>query len=294
MRVLYLKRWLGVALALSAGFAAHGQVPDDEPAPVRRVPLAESPPANFLIQEFYAWYPCVTPSLAIGMAKGRPELARAIVASDRPARDRYAAYVCLIAGRVPGYRDLIKQGINDRAEEIRHCAIRSLPDAVPAKDLPAEYIRLLKHPSAKMHYYAAEGLARYPSKEALEPLLKLLADESVETRNRAISTLLQWGGQNAKTPLRELAAASRTAGHDASKSISQAALHSCLRRELESLLPPPYYNGVDIVVLLIDLVASQGDASSIDLLETASRDAHDSVRDAALRGIDELKKRGTK
>jgi HEAT repeat protein len=299
-RIRRLKSLLsGIALALATSFGAYAQEADDEPMPGPRRPLAQSPSADLLIREFYAWYPCVSPTFAIGFTKSQPEVARAIVASDRPDRDRYAAYVCLVSAKVPGYKELIKRGISDRSEEIRRSAVHQLPYAIPEEQLAGEYIRLLNDPWKSMRYYAAEGLARYPSKDALEPLLKLLADESVETRHIAVSTLLKWNDNDAKMRLRELAgkddvtvagAALSGLARDKDFVLDLVVLHSYLDHELQRLTGPPY-SGTGIVVHLIDIVAKKGDARSLSILETATHHQHSSVRDAAVRAINELKNR---
>jgi HEAT repeats len=291
---------IGFGLAFRTVSATHGQALDDDVHSIRpRVPLANTYAADLLIKKFYAAYPCMHPDLAVAMANGRPELARAIFDSDRPERDRYAAYVCLIAAKVRGYKDLIKRGLDDRAQEIRRCAVHQLPNAIPAEDLPGEYIRLLSDPWASMRYYGAEGLARYPSKDALELLLKLLADESVETRHLAVSTLLKWNNNDAKARLRELArndnitvagAAMSGLAQDPGYVLDLGILHSYLKQELDHLRGPPY-SGTGIVLNLIGLAAKKGDATSLEVLEMASHHQHPSVRQSALRAIDEFKRR---
>ena len=146
--------------------------------------------ADKLIEEFYAWYPCCEPANAYKMAQQNPWLPRAILASSRPERDRYAAYQLLVGARARGFKESIQLALMDRSDLIRSTAIHHLPLAFSDEDLVKQYVRLLEDPYSGVRYNCAEALARYPSQQAREPLLKLLDDKSIETRYCALGTLI--------------------------------------------------------------------------------------------------------
>jgi HEAT repeat protein len=255
--------------------------------------------ADKLIEDFYAWYPCSAPTTAFNVARTNPWLPRAILASSRPERDRYAAYQLMVGAQARGFKETIKLALTDRSDRIRSTAIHHLPLVFSDEELVQQYVRLLDDPYSGVRYNCAEALAKYPSQQAREPLLKLLDDKSIEARFCALGTLLSWNDDQVKVRLRELARSENVTvagtavtglARDADEPIDLAVLHSYVQQELERLTGPPFA-GTGAVVYLIGLITEKGDESSAIVLEAAAAHKHSSVRQAALKAAAEIKAR---
>jgi HEAT repeat protein len=252
--------------------------------------------ADILVEEFYKWYPCMVPETGYKMARDFPALAIAILNSSRPERDRYAAYMLFVGAQAPGYKGVIRHALSDPSEQIRRSAIHHLPLAMAKEELIQTYIHMLDDPTDFVRYYGAEGLARHPSKDAVESLLKLLADKSNETRHCAVFALLSWKDDEVRVRLRELADTDNIViagvvtfalAQYPDEQIKISVLNSYLLYELQSSKESSYSPG--IVINMIRLVAKRGDDTSLAALEVAEKHEHLHIKDAARRAMAEMK-----
>ena len=161
------------------------------------------------------------------------------------------------------------------------------------------YIEVLGDKSYVARYETAEQIAKHPSKKAVEPLLKLLADESIEVRDRAMSSLSHFKFPEMKTRLKELA-------KDKNPTVAGTASAWLLRYDerdvdlslvnalLDAELYPRRFYGGDNVRGLVKLLEKYGDASSLPVLRKAAESKHAHVAEPAKIAIEALEKRITK
>ena len=256
--------------------------------------VAEEAVEQRVIEAFYRVYPCMEPAEAIKIAKSEPKTIVALFRSARPERDRYAAFHVYVRGRLPDFKSIIVAGLSDRSALISNLAAYELPNALPKQQLTERYIALLSDKSAMLRYVAAEMLERYPVKNAVGPLSKLLADPEIEVRHRAAHTL---AALRAGRPIlrKQLASddptvagvAATTLAGFRNEQIELSALHRYLRQQLPKMTGPPY-NGVDAITYAIDQLRQRGDLSSLEVLELATQHEHQSVRDYATRAIKDI------
>ncbi len=241
----------------------------------------------------------VLPNPALGLARKNPKVVRRILESTRPEEERFAAYALYVESESPGFKSVILQGLKDRSERIRARAVHYLPKALSGKELVAEHVRLLGDPSHAVRYNAAEALGKNPSEDAIEPLLKLLADKSIEVRDRAAWTLLVWKLPSARKRVQELrdspdptvaGVANYALARFGEARIDLGAIHKYLRQELKALTGPPY-SGTDHVVGILWVLRDRGDVNSLPVLQEATRHEHRSIREEAQKAVEEIKKR---
>jgi len=209
---------------------------------------------------------------------------------------RLKAYELLVRTETEPYKKVILAALSEPSERIRATAVHGLPKVLSEDRLVEQYLALLKDRSGWVRYNAAEALQRHPTKEAVGPLLDLLADESIETRHRAIGTLLFYKFPEIRPRLRALAqAADPTVAGAAScglaylqgEDVHMPNLHRYLQQELEKLTGPPYY-GVDEVVHVIRVLGEKKSPTSIPVLREAARHPHRFVREEADKAIETI------
>jgi len=254
--------------------------------------------ADQIISKYYSGFDMV-PNPASDMARKNPEVVRGIFESTRPEKERLAAYDLYVQCESAGYQRLILSAVKDPSEPIRAAAVHHLRKALSGKELVAEYVRLLGDPSSRVRYNAAEALVDHRCEEAIQPLLKLLADESIETRHRAAWTLLVWKLPEARKRIEQsrhsrnptvAGVANYGLARFGHQGIDLSSIHTYLEQQLGALTGPPY-RGTDDVVGIIWVLGERGDVTSLPVLEEATQHAHSSVRGAAQNAIEQIKRR---
>jgi HEAT repeat protein len=209
---------------------------------------------------------------------------------------RLKAYELLVRTETEPYKKVILAALSEPSEPIRATAVHGLPKVLSEDRLVEQYLALLKDRSGWVRYNAAEALQRHPTQEAVGPLLDLLADESIETRDRALGTLLSYKFPEIRSRLRALAqAADPTVAGAASfglallqgEDVHIPNLHRYLQQELGKLTGPPYY-GVDDVVRVIRVLGEKKSPTSIPVLREAARHPHRDVREEADKAIETI------
>ena len=134
----------------------------------------------------------VLPNPAIEIAQDHAAVLRHIFESRRREADRLMAYRLYVQMEAPGYDELVVNAVKEPSARIRGEAARDLPLALSGDKLVTFYIDLLSDPSTVVRAVAAEAMERRPSTKAIGPLVRLLGDSSIETRDRAAVTLSRW------------------------------------------------------------------------------------------------------
>ncbi|MBC8230435.1 HEAT repeat domain-containing protein [bacterium] len=167
---------------------------------------------------------------------------------------------------------------------------------IASKETTKRHAQLLKDSSPQVRYNAVEALAKYPSREVIEPLILLLADESIEVRTAATYTLWSWKYPEIPVRLGKLAQTSdiTIAGTAVfslafhwGEEVDPEIIYQYLNQELRQLTGPPYY-GTDVVINIIYLLGEIGTATSLKVLKEAKQHTHPAVREEAEKAIGKI------
>jgi len=206
---------------------------------------------------------------------------------------RYKAFELLSRAKPEAFRAVVLEALGDANHLIRGAAVHQLDEIVPGDKLVGEYVALLSDPYPIVRYNAAECLQRHPSKQHIEDLLSLLADESIEVRGQAVAVLRRWEMPDVCMGLREQAkspdwrvagTASYALGSLWGEPVDVGAIERLLDQELNRLTGPPY-GGVGLVQGIIKFLGERAQRSSLPVLQKAARHSHRDIRAAAAGAI---------